>query len=233
VTSLPEVYRAVFASDWFDGVPAAVRDDVMSRTRRRALASGQRVYSREETPDGIYRVVEGSIRLSGTSREGRETLLDFYGPGVWFGEIATLAGTPRMLHDAEAEGPASLLHLASLDLEELLAAHPSLSRALLRLEAQRMQILFAALQSYSSQTMEQRLATRLLMLASTHGVALPMGLKIDLHLPQETVAHLIGSTRQRVNQILRSWECDRVIEHQYGRIIVLDPAQLEREALRD
>jgi CRP/FNR family transcriptional regulator, cyclic AMP receptor protein len=228
VTSLLQVYRAVFSSGWFEALSETVQNEVMARTQPRVLESGQRLYSRDDRPDGMFCIVEGCISVSGTSRGGIDTLLDFYGPGVWFGEVATLANTPRMLHDAEAYGPATLQHLSSLNLEELLSTHPSLSRSLLQLQARRMQILFAALQSYSSQTLEQRLATRLLMLASTHGVSTPQGHKIDLHLPQETLARLIGSTRQRVNQILKDWEPRDMVKHDYGRIFLLDQAKLEK-----
>jgi DNA-binding XRE family transcriptional regulator len=52
----------------------------------------------------------------------------------------------------------------------------------------------------------------------------PQGHKIDLHLPQETLARLIGSTRQRVNQILKDWEPRDIVKHEYGRIFLLDQA---------
>jgi len=203
----------------------------MARTRPRVLESGQRLYSQDDSPDGMFCVVEGCINVSGASIGGISTILDFYGPGAWFGEVSTLANTPRMSYDAEAYGPATVRHLSSLDLEELLSTHPTLSRGLLRLEARRMQILLAALRSYSSQTLEQRLATRLLMLASTHGASTPQGHKIDLHLPQETLARLIGSTRQRVNQILGDWEPRNIVKHDYGRIFLLDQAKLEKLAV--
>ena len=107
-----------------------------------------------------------------------------------------------MLHEAKAYGHAVVDHLRSSDLEELLSTHPSLSRSLLRLQARRVQILLAAIQQYSLQTMQQRLATRLLMLAHKFGVATTEGLKIELHLPQETLSKLIGSTRQSNSQRL-------------------------------
>jgi CRP-like cAMP-binding protein len=53
--------------------------------------------------------------------------------------------------------------------------------------------------------LEQRLASRLLMLAGPYGVTASQGLKIELHLSQETLAQLIGATRQRVNQVLKKW----------------------------
>jgi CRP-like cAMP-binding protein len=156
-------------------------------------------------------------------------VLDFYGPGSWFGEVATLDGFPRMF-DAHANGSALLLQVTPVDLEKLLAAHPALSRALLRLEATRLRILLTAIEMYSTQTMEQRLANRLLMLAVSYGVSNSDGVKIELHLPQETLAQLIGATRQRANQILKNWEHDGILEQKYGQILLLHRARLEKLA---
>lgn len=219
----------LLSKGWFGNLPAAVRNDVLARAQRRVLTSGQRLYSRGDPPDGFYGVLEGCVLLSGISREGRETVLDFYGPGSWFGEVSMLDGMART-HDAEAHDATLLLQLSSVDLEELLAAHPPLSRALLRLEAHRLRILLTALEAYSTQSLEQRLASRLLMLGSQYGVTTAQGVKIDLHLPQETLARLIGSTRQRVNQILRGWELEGIVDHQYGRVHLTDVAKLENLA---
>ena len=102
-----------------------------------------------------------------------------------------------------------------------------MSRALLRLEAQRLRILLTAIEQYSTQSLEQRLATRLLMLAASHGVPSQQGLKIDLHLSQETLAQLIGATRQRVNTILKDLERKGLVEQRYGSILIRDTAKLE------
>jgi len=94
----------------------------------------------------------------------------------------------------------------------------------------RLRLLLTAVESYSTQSMERRLAHRLLLLAVSHGVSTLQGPKIDLHLPQETVAQLVESTRQRVNQILNTWEIDGIVQQEYGRILLLDKARLEELA---
>jgi CRP/FNR family transcriptional regulator, cyclic AMP receptor protein len=231
VASLPPLHRIVLMSyGWFADLPKVIRDDISARGRRRELAPGQRLFTRGDESDGMYGVLAGSVRVSGISPEGRETVLDFYGPGSWFGEVSTLDGLPRA-HDAEAHGSTSLLQVGPSDVEELLAAHPALSRALLRLEAQRLRILLMAVEQYSVQSLEQRLASRLLMLAGPYGVADPQGLKIELRLAQETLAQLIGSTRQRVNQILNNWAREGVVEQRYGHITLLDRGRLENMTL--
>lgn len=230
---LPPLYRTVAMSyRWFDSLPEAVQHHMLARARRRELTPGQRLYSRGDPPDGFYGVLEGSIRVSGIGAEGQEAVLDFYGPGSWFGEVSLFDGLPRS-HDAHASEtnlPTRLLQIAAADLEELLTVHPALSRSLLQLEALRVRILLQAIESYSTQSLEQRLANRLLMLAAAHGVTTAEGVRIELHLPQETLAQMIGATRQRVNQILKNWELDQMIKQQYGRILLLDQIKFENLA---
>ena len=231
MTSLLSLYRnAVTSNSWFDSLPAAIREDILSRARQRELAAGERVYSRGKGADGFYKVVAGSVCISGVSREGHVTVLDFYGPGAWFAEVSALDGGSHV-HDASAYEPTSLLQITLTDLEELLVLHPTLSRSLLRLEAQRLRLLLAALESYSAQSMEQRLANRLLMLALAFGETTKRGAEIKLHLPQETLGQLIGTTRQRVNQILKEWERDGIVQQpEYGRILLRDQHSLGKLA---
>ncbi len=223
-------HRAVLMSNpWFAGLPEETRGNLLEHARLRTLTSEQRLYSRGDDSDGLYAVLEGSVRLGGTSRDGRETILDFYGPGFWFGEVSVFDGMPRSF-DADAHGPATLLQVALADMEALLAGDLALARAFLQLEAHRLRILLAAIESYSVQTLEQRLANRLLMLSERYGVVTEQGTRIDLHLPQEILAQLIGSTRQRVNQILKDWEVAQLVRQQYGRVLLLHPERLSRIA---
>ncbi len=85
----------------------------------------------------------------------------------------------------------------------------------------------AAIESYSVQTLAQRLANRLLMLAADHSVPTAAGRRIELRLSQETLARLIGATRQCVAQILKAWEHDGIVKQQLGRIVLLKQARLE------
>jgi CRP-like cAMP-binding protein len=160
------------------------------------------------------------------SREGRELFLDFYRPGRWFGESATLGRFPRR-YDVDAVDDVTLLHVPTTAIEELLADHNELARALLTLEAQRIDMLFSVLDQFFTQSIDQRLAQRLLLMSAYYGTNTDRGVVIDLNLTQDVLAKLIGATRQRVNQIVRRWESEGIIEQRYGRIVLLDMARLE------
>lgn len=222
VKTLLPLYRvAVHANEWFDSLPKDVCRSVQACGRQRSVEVGHRLYGRGEPSVGVFYVVEGCIRISGVSREGNETVLDFYGPRTWFGEVETL---DESLHtyDAVAVAPSVVLHFEPRVFEELLERYPSFSRGVLRLEALRIRLLLAAIEAYGIQTLEQRLANRLLMLSMSFGVKDKDGTALELHLPQEVLAQLIGTTRQRVNQIMNEWEAAGKIRHHYGRVIIRD-----------
>lgn len=226
---IPLYQLAELVNGWHAGLSPAARDQLHAKARRVTFTTGQRIYSRGEPSDGIYGVLEGCVRLSGVAGKSHETILDFLGAGVWFGEVSALDGLPRG-HDVIAYAPTTVLHLAQPDLNAALRLHTELGRALLRLVALRSRLLFTAVESYSIQPLEPRLANRLLMLATSHGRRTPRGTRIELHLPQDVIAQLIGATRQRVNQICKKWNGEGLMEQDAGRLVLLKRAELERLA---
>jgi CRP-like cAMP-binding protein len=229
-TKLVPMYRiATIANDWFESLPERVKSNIFKKAQRREMPENQRLYSRGDTADGIYCVIKGCIRVSGVSGDGHESVLDFYGPRTWFGEVAMLDDSLRA-QDAVAATRSLLLQITPDVFEELLETHPPFARGLLRLEATRLRLLLAALEAYASQTLEQRLANRLLMLSLSFGVKAEAGIAIDLHLPQEVLAQLIGATRQRVNQILSKWTASKLISHQYGKVTLRNRDRLIKMA---
>lgn len=166
------------------------RSNTRARTKAGTGTKTTPFLSRRQTGRNLWR----ARRLRLPQRHFRSESKDGAGllqPGVWFGEVTALDGLPRT-HDAEAYGSTVLLQVTPADLEELLATDPALSRGLLRLEALRLRMLLTAIESYSIQSLEQRLADRLLMLTVSYGVTSSQGLKIEFHLPQEILAQLIG-----------------------------------------
>ena len=226
-TPLHEIFA--WGNRWFDELPARLRKEVLSKSRRRSYARGETLHRRGDPANAIYCVAQGCVQAAGISGSGKLTILDFYGPGVWFGETPVLAGMPRG-HDIAAYEPSDILHLAAEDAEALMKVHPEFARGLLSLESRRLVMLLVALETYSAHSMEQRLANRLLLLASTFGRPQPdgSGTLIELRLPQHILAELIGTTRPRVNQILLAWDRDGIVRHRDARVLLRNPAALSR-----
>lgn len=228
MAELAERQRAALLSNpWFAALPPPVRDDMVRRGRERRVAAGHRLFSRGERGDGgWFGLVEGSVRISGTTVDGREAVLTFLEPGRWFGETSLVDGLQRT-HDAEAHVPSLLLVISPPDFDALLKAHAELSRALLRLAHWRLRLAYVALEEFATQPLEPRLARQLLGLARSYGTTQADGVRIELHLPQEMLGQLMGVSRQRINLALKDWENKGLIRQHYGRIVIADREGLQ------
>lgn len=76
------------AGRWFQGLPEALQTHLLALAQPRQLPPGQRLFARGDAPCGLYCVVEGAIRISAVSENGKEALLILVEAPHWFGEIA-------------------------------------------------------------------------------------------------------------------------------------------------
>jgi CRP/FNR family transcriptional regulator, cyclic AMP receptor protein len=224
-----ELLDVLLRNPWFAGLPEALRGDIVRRAKQRSLKDGEALYHRSEAGAAWYGVLAGAIKVSNVSPAGKEMTLTYLEPGAWFGEISIFDGQPRT-HDGRAQGPTDVLVLAREDFDGVYAAHPAFARALLQLQCQRLRLLFSALEEANLLPLEQRLAKQLLSLAGTYGRQEDDGVRIDLHLPQDALAQLLGTSRQRVNQALKSWERDGLLRQRYGQVVICNPALLRELA---
>src|SRR6185312_15494032 len=81
-------------------------------------------------------------------------------------------------------------------------------------------LMFMALEAWTAFSLDERLAMHLVHLANGHGLRDGSDVAINLHLPQEQLAQLLGVTRQRVSQVLHEWERVGRVHVRYGRVVL-------------
>ena len=79
----------------FSALAALDRGAIASRMHRIHFEPGQMIFSRGDPARELYLVLEGKVRLSVLTSDGRELSFAHAGPGNIFGEIATLDGGER------------------------------------------------------------------------------------------------------------------------------------------
>jgi CRP/FNR family cyclic AMP-dependent transcriptional regulator len=211
---------------WFSKLSPALRQDVLQRASVRRLLDGELVAMRGSAAEGWCGVAAGAVRISSVSLAGKQVSLTYVEPGAWFGDIALFDGLSRT-HDGHAHGPTTLLVVLKLDFKALLAAHAELYDALLRLNCRRLRLMFDALEDLNTRPLAARLARQLLLLARSYGVAEGDGtIRIGLALAQEDLAQLLGASRQRVNQELKSLEREGAVRVEPSRLVVLSRERL-------
>lgn len=221
MANLSAAHRELLLSDiWLSQVPPALAEALMSHGMLKMLRDGETLFLRGEPVDGLYAVLEGSLHITGVTRDGREAMLSLIEPPMWFGEIALFDRLPRT-HDAVAVGATTLLFVPLGALDAMLDDEPLWWRHFGKLMAFKVRMAFIALEDLSIVQPAERLARRLVWLTYCAVTGGEVG-RCKLTIKQTQLALMMALSRQTVNQLLRALEERGIIRLSYGLIEVLD-----------
>ena len=206
----------------FDGLPDGLKARIVAMAVTCRLETEELLFSKGDPGDALYGILSGAVRISITSADGKEVVLNIAGPGEVFGEIALLDGQARSA-DATATMATELVMVRRSEFQEYLRAEPQLSQHLLTLLCQRLRSSNEQIEDVAFLSLPARLAKKLLSLTS--GIGNP---EAEIKLPQHKIAQMVGGTRESVNKHLQRWRREGWIDLRRSTIVVLDP-----EALRD
>ncbi len=218
-----ELGRLLARSAWFRSAPAAMQAQLIEAGRVERLAAGQRLFTRGDSDDGLYCVLDGLVRIGAASSAGKEALLAVIEPVNWFGEIALFDNRPRT-HDAYAERDSELFHVPRAALAALLEGTPEYWHAFGLLLTQKLRLAFEAIEEAALLPAAPRVARRLLLMAGGYGE--PGALRRVLKVPQEDLAMMLALSRQTINQVLKQFEAQGALKLGYAEIEIADVQKL-------
>jgi CRP/FNR family transcriptional regulator, cyclic AMP receptor protein len=193
------------------------------------LKRGDRLYDEGDVDDQLYVVIEGKVKLTRTSADGREVLVRIQGPGDMFGELAMFDPTWRT-SNASAVTDARLAAIAHDDLRHVLNERPAIALLLLRELAQRLRIITDANTNLIFTDVPGRVAKALLELADKFGTQQEDGTLVSHDLTQEELAQLVGASRETVNKALADFAARGWIQLSAKSVLLIDPDRLRRRA---
>lgn len=181
-------------------------------------------YFADQQSDSIYLVKKGRVKLTRTTSEGREIILDILGPGEIFGELAITAEEMRS-HSAVALDDALVCIITRREFEDLLRRHPEMALRVLKLVGLRRRELEMRLEDLIFQPVANRLVLTLLWQARRHGARDNEG-GITLPLTQKDLAHLVGASREAVAEQLAGFKREGLLRTGYRSITLTNPQGL-------
>jgi len=160
-----------------------------------SFAAGGTIFSHGDIAETLMYILRGRVKLSVTSKTGKEAIVAILGPGDFFGEMCLGSQNIRM-RTATAIVPTAVQVIERNEMIRALRADHALSYCFLSYMLSRNIRLEEDLVDQVSQSSERRLARALLLLAGK-------GNRRKLHrftgISQGTLATMIGTTRSRVN----------------------------------
>jgi len=195
----------------------------------RRYRKGSVLFVQGEQAERCFAIVSGAVKISAYHPDGREAVLAVLGPGDVFGELALFDQSPRSA-DATAMEDSGLLSIDAKGLHEAIAESPKLGLTMLRVLAERLRQSNEAFQDIAFFDVPGRVARRLADLADAHGTDGTEGIVIDFALSQESLAQMVGATRESVNKALALLKRRGLVARVGKRYVVSDVARLRERA---
>ena len=205
-------------TELFRSLSEADRSAVAALMREAKYEPGQLIFSRGDPGEATYLVVEGRVRLSIVSVEGRMHSFGHACRGDIFGEIAALDGLTRTA-DATALTRVTTMMLARASLGHLIKARPQLAQAAITFVCRRLRTTNDQIEAIALHSIEVRLARFLATVGLRgHGKVGTQPVALDLGMSQTELGQLLGASRSRVNKALAVLEELGAIQHTASRI---------------
>lgn len=215
VKTLSELLRA---SLWTRSLAAQQIARVEAETQVRTLPVGVPVCRKGEPVEHWIGVVDGLVKMTSVTPEGKTTTFLGVTSGGWFGEGSLLKDRVRK-YDVVTLRESIVAYMPRATFQWLLDTSIDFNRFLLMQLNERLGQFIAMVEYERLLDTDARVARSLASLFNP--VLYPEQAK-EVQLSQEEVGYLTGISRQRANQALQVLEKAKLLKVEYGRIRILD-----------
>jgi CRP-like cAMP-binding protein len=203
-------------------------DALRERGRAVSFEPGERLLLEGEPGDKVLLVLRGRVKVSHATSDGRETVLDFRGPGELVGELSALDQAPRSSSVTAIEAVEALV-VSAADFRSLLE-RPGFAGELLQMLSARFRDADRKRVEFGASDTVGRVAARLVELAERYGQPGGSGIVIALPISQEELAGWTAASRAGMANALRTLRELGWIETERRRITVRDLEALRERA---
>jgi CRP/FNR family transcriptional regulator, cyclic AMP receptor protein len=193
----------------------------------RQFEAGEVVFREGDASDTCYLIRSGRARAIREHPDGRSITLANFGPGDIFGELA-MFDDERRSATVETLEPTELIGILGGDMRRLLREHPDISVKLIASLGRRLRETNERLARQSFQTVQSRVASVLAQIVAAARADGAAERDILITSTQADLAQLAGSSRESASRFLAVLERAGIITQGRGKLVVHDPAALER-----
>lgn len=210
----------------FSSLPSEGIDKILSNSLIRHYPKNSTIFVRGEDGDRLFAILQGRVKISIFSEEGREIVLAVMRTGDFFGEIAFLDGHARTA-DATAVEDCEILSIGRGDFYPILEGHPDIYRKIIMVLCERLRQTNEAIEDSIFLTVPARVAKTLIKLSSSYGEKRDDGkIYFNIKISQQELANIIGTSREVVNRHLRHLQSEGVIRMEQGYLVIEEPDYL-------
>ena len=198
-------------------------DQLCRYAKHATLKRGATIFSKGDPGNSLFAVISGTVKISISSADGRNAILNLIGAGEIFGEVAVLDGQARTA-DAIANTNCEIFVVDRREFLPFVRSQPVLAMKFIELLCTRLRWTSDQVEQVILQNLPGRLASALIRLTEKHKLA-PGGRTIAV--TQQEISEMVGMTRESINKQLRVWATRKWVRLEHGAIVVLKAESLQ------
>jgi CRP-like cAMP-binding protein len=175
----------------------------------------------EEVGSTMFIILEGRVKISRISDEGREVILSIMSEGDFFGEMSILDGQARSANVITLED-SSILIIHREDFLQMMHDFPQIAINLLKELAHRLRRSDSQIKSLSLQNATGKVASTLLRIADDSGKIHLGQVEIPKLPPQQDLANMAGTSRETISRVLKSLSEKGYLRKEGNKLIIHD-----------
>ena len=183
--------------------------------------NGNLIFLEESEGKNLFFVVEGSVKVTRLSKDGREVILAMLNAGDFFGEMSLLDGEARSANVIALE-KTEVLSLNRDDFLVVLHEYPKIAIQLLKEMTSRLRKSDRQIVSLSLSDAEKRIALCIVRFADEQGIIKNGQVTIPKIPIQQDIANMAGTSRETVSRAMSLLTEEKYIERNGKELKILN-----------
>lgn len=179
------------------------------------------ILNEDDAGTALFVIVSGKVKISRSSRDGKEVILTIMNESDFFGEMAILDGFSRSATVTALED-SKLFIIQRNDFLNLLKDHTEVSIALLQELTQRLRAAGMKIKALSLKDAEGKVASVILQLAEEIGKIKSGVVEIERLPYQHELANMAGTSRETISRTLHTFAKKGLVELEGTHLRILD-----------
>ena len=222
-----EEYRILSQLPFFAATSTEEMDEIAATVRKRSYRRGEVIHHVDDVAGDVFVIVRGVVKHRLVASDGRQFTHSIQEAGAPFGLLSVI-DQQRRAGDAVALTDCEVLVIDRDVFAHFLGEHTEATTELLNRHVNSMRKQHSLVHDLAFLTVPMRLAKMLLVYSRGHVDPASGQPMVPGYLNQTELAYLVGSTRETVNQCLKTFTKQGWISFDHRSIRILDADALNR-----
>jgi len=215
--------------DFLSKLSPAALDDFASLELPIRYDEGTVLFSEQESPIGVYLILEGEVKLSMNSSEGKRLIVRIARAGEVLGLTSALTGSPSEM-TAETLYSSRLMPVGRREFMNFLMRHPDAYQVVTQELSRELNKACEQLRTVGLSSSAPEKLARLLLDWSQNGQTTESGTRFRFCLTHEEIGEFIGASRETVTRTLSTFKLRRLVALNGSTLTIPNRRALENYA---